>query len=224
VDLAASPPRVRRTLWLGDEPRDIVFAGPSRSRAFITTAHRGQNHPQDPRLLTSGIGRADVWVFDTAALGPEPGGAPLTIVTLFGDTPRALAATPDGSTVYAAVFHSGSQTTVINEASVPPGELPPPHANTAGVTQPEVSLILQFDGAHWVDERGRSWDQAVRFTLPDYDVFAIDAGATPPATNGRFSGVGTTLFNMVVNPTSGTLYVTNTGAIHAQVRSRPGRP
>src|ERR1043166_5234727 len=35
--------RVVRTLLVGDEPRDIVFAGPGSSRAFITTAHRGQN-------------------------------------------------------------------------------------------------------------------------------------------------------------------------------------
>ena len=41
VDLAASPPRVVRTLLVGDEPRDIVFAGTNRDRAFITTAHRG---------------------------------------------------------------------------------------------------------------------------------------------------------------------------------------
>src|SRR4051794_3203698 len=32
--------RVVRTLLVGDEPRDIVFAGPDRRRAFITTAHR----------------------------------------------------------------------------------------------------------------------------------------------------------------------------------------
>src|SRR5215475_6104731 len=34
-------PRVVRTLLVGDEPRDVVFAG-SPARAFITTAHRGQ--------------------------------------------------------------------------------------------------------------------------------------------------------------------------------------
>jgi len=38
------------------------------------------------------------------------GGVPIKIVTLFGDTPRALAITPDGKTVYAAVFKSGNQT------------------------------------------------------------------------------------------------------------------
>jgi len=38
-------PRVLRTLQVGDEPRDIVFAGPNRDRAFITAAGRGQNRP-----------------------------------------------------------------------------------------------------------------------------------------------------------------------------------
>jgi DNA-binding beta-propeller fold protein YncE len=36
-------PHVVRTLLVGDEPRDIVFAGKhGHARAFITTAHRGQ--------------------------------------------------------------------------------------------------------------------------------------------------------------------------------------
>ena len=42
--------RVVRTLPVGDEPRDIVFGGIRRDRAFITTAHRGQNVPYDPQL------------------------------------------------------------------------------------------------------------------------------------------------------------------------------
>ena len=91
VDVASSPPRVTRTLLVGDEPRDIVFAGPGMDRAFITTAHRGQNSPINPQLTTPGVGRADVWVFDAGNLGGSLGGVPLTIVTLFGDTPRALA-------------------------------------------------------------------------------------------------------------------------------------
>src|SRR5437867_9966207 len=82
-----------RTLLVGDEPRDIVFAGPGRRRAFITTAHRGQNIPFDPQVTVPGVGRADVWVFDAEALGNSLGGTPLTIVTLFTDTPRALAVT-----------------------------------------------------------------------------------------------------------------------------------
>jgi len=109
VDVAADPPRVVRTLLVGDEPRDIVFAGPGGARAFITTAHRGQQRTDpslasvpgagDPQLTTPGVGRADVWVFDANALGAAFGGVPIRIVTLFGDTPRALAVSPDGGTV-----------------------------------------------------------------------------------------------------------------------------
>ena len=95
VDIGSTPPRVVRTLLVGDEPRDIVFAGPTDAdghfvRAFVTTARRGQNVPASvpPDLTTPGTPRALVWVFDATALE----GTPQTIVELFGDTPRALAA------------------------------------------------------------------------------------------------------------------------------------
>ncbi|KYF68653.1 beta-propeller fold lactonase family protein [Sorangium cellulosum] len=223
--------RVVRTLLVGDEPRDIVFAGRGRSRAFITTAHRGQNIPFDPQLTTPGVGRADVWVFDADHLGTSLGGTPLSIVTLFSDTPRALAVTPDGSRVYAAAFHSGNRTTSIDESLVPnggeaEGGLPWPNTNFEGIPQPEVGLILKFDGAHWVDELGRDWDSAVRFSLPDKDVFVIDALANPPrqvdGPGGFFTGVGTILFNMVVNPVSGKVYVSNTDARNEERFEGPG--
>src|ERR1051325_10606784 len=44
VDLSSTPPRVTRTLLVGDEPRDLLFGAPVAgvpTRAFITTAHRG---------------------------------------------------------------------------------------------------------------------------------------------------------------------------------------
>ncbi len=212
---------VVRTLLVGDEPRDIVFAGPGKSRAFITTAHRGQNAPFDPQLTTPGIGRADVWVFDAAHLGTSLGGSPLTILTLFSDTPRALAVTPDGSRVYAAAFHSGNRTTVLHELQVPDGGeaaggVPGPNTNFSGEPAPEVGLIVKFNGEHWVDVLNRPWDEQVRFSLPDKDVFVIDANANPPAQlagpGGFYSGVGTVLFNMAVNPVNGKVYVSNTEA------------
>ena len=248
VDTSASTPAVVRTLLVGDEPRDIVFAGPGRNRAFITTAHRGQNspyayeanpvNPNPGELTLPGIGRADVWVFDANAPGTTLGGTPLTIVTLFGDTPRALAVTPDGSRVYAAVFHSGNQTTAVSEGAVcngkaaagscavsgatAPGGLPAPNTDLDGAVQPEVGLIVRNNGTHWVDELGRNWDGVVRFSLPDQDVFAIDANANPPVPGVAFAHVGTVLFNMAVSP-SGRLYVTNTEAQN-QVRFEGTRP
>src|SRR5262245_13008137 len=116
IDVSSNPPRVTRTLLVGDEPRDIVFAGTGGNRAFVRTANRGQNSGiPPPDLTTAGLGRADVWVFDATNLGTAVGGTPLTRLTFFGDTPRALAASPSGNRVYAAVFHSGNRTASINE-------------------------------------------------------------------------------------------------------------
>ncbi|MEM9073489.1 MAG: hypothetical protein AAGE52_33595 [Myxococcota bacterium] len=229
VDVEASPPRVLRTLWVGDEPRDIVFAGTDR-RAFITTAHRGQN-TDDPRgaYNAPGVGRADVWVFDTENLGGTHGTA-LSILTLFGDVPRALTVSPDGSRVYVATFLSGNRTTAVAEGAVCnggseegpcnvegteyPGGLPAPNVNHEGTGAPEVGLIVRQNaaGGPWLDELGRDWSAAVRFELPDNDVFALDANANPPALVESFDGVGTALFAMAVHPTSGEVYVANTEA------------
>jgi YVTN family beta-propeller protein len=95
VSFDTSTPRVVRTLLVGDEPRDIVFAGQGGGRAFITTAHRGQNSPVDPALTTPGVGRADVWVFDADDLGDSLGGKPLAVLTFFGC--RRDAASPGSS-------------------------------------------------------------------------------------------------------------------------------
>jgi DNA-binding beta-propeller fold protein YncE len=230
----ADHPKVVRTLLVGDEPRDIVFAGDNGRRAFITTAHRGQNTGMDPQLTTPGVGRADVWVFDADNLGDAMGGTPLTVVTLFTDTPRALAVSTDGKRVYAAGFHTGNQTTSIAAENVHPTgtdhpELidvpgaPPPHDNIQGVPAPKTALIVKFNGRHWVDERGDAvpWDDVVKLSLPDKDVFAIDATASPPVQVGGDAGfyahVGTILFNMAVNPINGKLYVSNLEALN-QVR------
>src|SRR5262249_50985398 len=222
VDVGTNPPRVVRTLLVGDEPRDIVFAGTNGNRAFLTTAHRGQNSGVQPtELTTAGLGRADVWVFDATNLGTGFGGTPLTKLTFFGDTPRALAASPSGNRVYAAVFHSGNQTATISELApcndangaanntiappctvngvTIPGGTPNPDSNVQNVKGPEVGLIARFNpvSSHFEDRLGRSWDPALRFTLPDEDVFVIDASAAtpgPPTTGPQFfSGVGTIL-------------------------------
>jgi YVTN family beta-propeller protein len=241
VSLAGTP-HVTRTLLVGDEPRDIVFAG-SSNLAFITTAHRGQQRTDpsiagvpgagDPQLTTQSVPRADVWVFNPANLGNTIGGTPVKIMSFFTDTPRALAVSPDRGTVYVAGFKTGNQTTTILDGmvcdgfkntpctnangTISPGGNPGPATDASGEKAPEVGLIVKFNNAsgHWEDELARNWDVAVRFQLPDTDVFSINANTL--SQTAAFAHVGTTLFNMVTNPVTGELYVSNTDA-HNEVR------
>jgi len=119
IDEARCTGVVERTLLVGDEPRDVVSARGRRGEryAFVTAAHRGQNvrdtsgRPRDPELTKPGIGRADVFVYRADRLGPVDGEQPVTILSLFTDSPRALAVGDDK--VYAAGFLSGNQTSLV---------------------------------------------------------------------------------------------------------------
>src|SRR5204863_2455620 len=98
--------------------------------------------------------------------------------------------------------------------------------NHEGQPAPDVGAIVQWNGAHWVDTLGRSRDEFVKFSLPDKDVFVIDAMADPPhqvaGPAGFFQHVGTILYSMAVNPVSGKVYVANTDANNADRFEGPG--
>jgi len=168
-------------------------------------------------------GNDEVWVVNHLSdsvsivdLSSEPPRVTRTL-TLFADSLRALASSADGSKIYGAVMHSGNQTTAIGENSL---AKPGPSTSKDGAAQPDTGLILQYDGSSWRDEtasdkdlNGTEYNSLVPFSLPDYDVFELSAESTPTVLR-KISGVGTTLFNMAVNPLSGALYVSNTEALN----------
>ena len=230
VDLTVNPPQVVRTLLVGDEPRDIQFAGTGDiDRAFITTAHRGQHreHPSiatvpgagDPGLLTPSIGRLDVWVFDAKNPGPSVGGNPIEILSFYSDSPRPLVVTPDRTTVYVAAFFSGNQTAVIGAGQVQ-GNAPGPSTDADGVPRPSVGAIVNFNGSAWLDADGTDWSSFVNYDLPDLDVFAFNANTLD--TVAEYKSVGTLNFNMAINPVTNKVYVSNTDAHNEIIFEGPG--
>ena len=164
VDLAAM--NVIATLYPGDEPADVVFAG-SPQRAFVTVSQLNQVLVYDPLNL---------------AAGP-------VVLDIAGEDPRALAT--DGTTVYVAIFESGNRTTILRKATVSSSVSPyegapnPPPNDGAGFdppiggdlpVPPEVGHIVRSNGlGFWLDDNGGDWSAAVDWDLHDHDVAIIDA-------------------------------------------------
>jgi YVTN family beta-propeller protein len=155
---------VLHTLATDDEPCDVVFAG-TPPRAFVSCSQANS-----------------VLVFNPASLS-----TPSERIAILGEDPRALAVSPDGTRVYAAIFESGNSTTILGGGGdgdiidFPPnavsdaagpynGVNPPPNSgssflpvrNTAAGTPPPVGLIVRKNAAGaWMDDNGRNWTSLV---------------------------------------------------------------
>ena len=199
-----SRPRVLHSLQVGDEPRGIVVAGKNRDRVFVAAARTGES-------FTPGIGRAQIWLFEAA----RPQVAP-KILTLFGTKPRALAASPDGRYVYAAVYFSGNGTTTVSgEDAVRLGRARQLSLhNVPSTSFPKQGAIVRRFGEKWRDSANLDWTAAVPFELPDFDVFVIDTSGDEPKVVDQISNVGTVLFNLAVQPGTGEVWVSNTEAFN----------
>ncbi|MDY7232354.1 hypothetical protein SYV04_38555 [Hyalangium sp. s54d21] len=152
------------TVPTDDEPADVVFAGWPIKRAFITCSQVNTVLVVDPN-----------W----------PLAAPRR-VKILGEDPRALAVSPDGRKVYAAIFESGNATTVLSgggtlEGLFPPnvvsdplgpygGINPPPNAGSAfnppirsGLpTPPPGPLIVRKNAqGRWMDDNAHDWTALV---------------------------------------------------------------
>ncbi|HEY3138939.1 MAG TPA: hypothetical protein VGL29_23160 [Blastocatellia bacterium] len=200
VDLTSG--NVVRTIDVGDEPTDVIFAGQSREMAFVCVS-----------------GLAQVKVFD-----PNAPADPLQVIDIRGKQPRALARDSSGSRVFVSVFESGNQTTVVSATDVQAaGGLPKPFPKMSKrlPPAPDVGLIVKWNGARWADERGNTkWNAFVPYTLADVDVVVIDATDAAPRIRSEVRGIGTHIGNPVFDPSTGRLLVANIEA-HNDVRFEP---
>jgi len=172
------------------EPMDVVFVG---NQAYVS------------------VSRANtIAVFDVTTHNL------ITAIPLFGDNPRALAVSPDGSKVYAAFAISGNGSTMVTEGDnchkgpnsgciyPQPNYTNPKYANEP---IPTVGVIVSAKNP--LPGLGKF----INYTMPDNDVAIINTGASPSLA-GYYSGVGTINLGLAVNPVTGDLFVTNTDAMN----------
>ena len=166
--------------------------GPDRSRAFITTAHRGQNTGRDPQLTTPGVGRADVWVFDAEQPRAIARRARRSPSSRSSPTRRARSpCRPDGE--HASTRRASTpatrrrrSTSALVDATAAGLPAPATERRAASPQPPDGRSSSSSTAAHWVDEhRHAAGTTRSSSSLPDKDVFAIDATANPPAADER---------------------------------------
>ena len=187
---------VVRTILVGDEPTDVVFAA---GKAFVCVSQEDL-----------------IRVYDTNNLDATP-----TDIALATSDPRSLALSNDESTLYVVGLDSQNRTTVIPATTVSadgglPAPVPP--MNGALPPAPEVGLIVRHDGVNWVDDQGGIWTASVPYTMPDHDLIEISTSTNTVVAS--HSGLGTTLFNVAVHPVGGDIYVSNQEAFN-EIRFEP---
>lgn len=169
----------------GGEPMDVVFAG---QQAYVSVSRAQQ-----------------IAVINIATEVLE------TTIPLFGDSPRAMAVSPDGKTIYAALALAGNGTTIIPNTNAPaqcgsPGQPQCVPAMNPGLPPPPIAGLI-------VAATNPTWNPSfITFTMPANGVAAIKIGASP--TLSYYSYVGTVNLGLGVNPVSGDLYVANTDALN----------
>lgn len=178
---------LERTVLVGDEPADIVFAG-APQRAFVSLAQ--------PRQI--------------ATFDPEVTAPAITTININGNQPRAMTTSPDGSLVYVAIFESGNRSVIVPRATVSQGtgpyggQNPPPNSGTSFVPAinpdnsqpPRVAHIVRKNAqGQWRDGNNRNWTSLIPFDVIDNDVLEIQASTgTVSAVTGLMTtvtGIGT---------------------------------
>jgi YVTN family beta-propeller protein len=218
VDLSTG--NVTRTIDVGDEPTDVLFAGSQREMAFVCVSGGGQQNIGFTQI-TGGSGVVKV-------LDPNNPTAPAQTITIFGKQPRSLASSADRSRVFVSVFESGNQTTIVPEDKVRPSNgglglpAPNPPLKPGLPASPNTGLIVKWNGSQWVDELNRSWNSAIPYTLADIDLGVITASGSslPSSLSAQVRGIGTHVGNMAFDPVAQRLLVANLEDIN-QVRFEP---
>jgi YVTN family beta-propeller protein len=139
---------VTDTIYVKDEPADVVFAG---GRAFISASRKNM-----------------IAVFDATTHSL------VTNIALQGENPRALAVNTNGTKVYVAFALSGNHTTIVPANKAPPQQTnASPPMNTNLPAPPQVGLIVDAGDTNYTLPR----TNIITYTMADNDVAEIDVAS-----------------------------------------------
>ena len=208
-----------RTLPVGDEPTDVVLVG---GHAFVAVSQEDAVQVFDLLHLETPPAKLDLFGSDARALAVSKDRSKVYAVVLNSGNQT--------TDVNANVIF-GTQTidrTRLQQLGLNPIDCSAPHPPypplPPGITRdtqlpdppnggvPPVGLIVKWDPAtqKWRDDAGQDWSMCLPFRLPDHDLFIIDVAS--PQVTGMVDHLGTTLFEISVNPANGRIYVPNTEA------------
>ena len=157
---------VTATLAVPDEPADVIFTG---GKAFVSCA-----------------GNRQLVIYDTTSherLGTVP---------LAGVSPRAMALSANGTSLYVAFLLSGNNSTILSRNLAPP---PPSPTNPALPLAPQTALIIPASDP--------------RATSPVIDHEIAEINTTTLLVERYLPSIGTHLFDLQIHPSSGELWVAN---------------
>ncbi len=220
VDLAAGT--TTKTLNVGNEPTDVVFAS---GKAFVAVSHEDTVKAYNLTDLTATPVSVALFASKIRALAVSPTGG--TVYAVAQDSGNQTAVI-DANII--AGNNANLNASRLSALGLNPMTCSSPHppypALPAGTTRnpaltdpadgiPKVGLIVRWDAATsaWVDDQGQNWTSCLPLRMPDHDLFAIDAN-TPSNTPVAYDHLGTTLFEVSVNPRTGRVYVPNTEALN----------
>lgn len=176
---------VVNTLPVGDEPADVVFAN---GKAYVSVRTEDAIRVYDP--ATQGL---------------------LATIASPGREPRALVRNAAGTRVFVGHLFAGNRTTILAAEKIPPDSMPvdwdfPPEPFLPPA--PRQGLIVQQVLGNWYDMYGTLWNSKLKHTMPDADVTEINTGTDGVVRS--FSGAGTSIFGLAVNPADGKVFASVT--------------